>query len=1629
MALNLEGIDKINVPEEIPTAKTTLNLSGIDKIEAPTEAPNTTDYLLNQGAQGLSSVGGGMLQFGGSVLNALDPTDSEFADPVIALGDKVSKMGRNSFDVTPQQQEAASFPLKVAGALTQGAVQLPFYAFPSTGIMAITAPAFSHTAEMIRENDISSGDANAIFNMRMATGAAGYKVATVFPNATGATGKEIAKNYAKALTATPAVNVVSGGLEDYGTKRLLEDQHPEVAAKFNPFNWEQRAIEAITGVAMGGGMKYFHDKGAKTNLEKILENKEAHDELNQVYKDIAPSLFNAIKDGAVDVAKGTQAGLRGVENQFARLDKDIDPTQHSQYSLADYLADIRKSDLADDPNVRDHIKTLEVLENLDYPTITRSTVHIMKDQGDGGARQLGTDPNAPPEFAIKVPVLKTREDVATVVHEVGHVITDGMMRKLDALTPEQLKKSPRLLALKEQLDTMRSAFEIAKEKVARDVYERTLRKNPDWLRTHEYVEMYGQKVRLFDSINRKVFDFDSLNEYLRAQGSDTSFYGLTSFNDFIASSFEAMNPRSFDKALPESKGIPEFEKENRTVVLKDNTGQIVTSEQVPIERWSPASSFEMKTLYKQAAPIFRDLTDNSFLKAMWDGVHRVASGQAKMGLDYKQILNKARAMDDYAKHTLVEISNILDSSDSKPEFIVKLEAMSSLPAWREFAIQNADLIFKNRHLVQAKAQAARAVRDGGLIGARGNTENYDSVDSLMKNLPGTPSGQKDLPSSWNRWLISPNQRTLMNLPPVVGKILRFYHEQMGKYNQMEAKAFNFMAQHLDSYNMLAESSKKKVMDLGYRVDGSWGLRREMETRGMWWPDEAMIRRLDPTLKPEEIHAYLQLGEMENRAYKLLEAIALKKGDEPPPRIPGHMPRVWKGAYKVFVQATVTKTRADGSQYEVNFTDRVMSFPNAYRAKAFAKEVEAGKYGQEFTVSPDEYGNTVRVQTIDDWEKGIISSIMQDQKAYKEFATYAPEMQAKMMAMDNAHTIGYQKHLQERSNVKGYMGEFADKNYTFTQRMLGEKYRDYRDYLGISEQYAKRVAESFKNEMFVQDIYNRLIGTNTQGIENKRMNYDSYTSHFKVLREHLSELTNNYTGKADNHFKAVDELLTDLSIKAGIPPYAYREVAKAIRNVISLVFTRYNPGNWIMNYVQPTHTLSILTFINEQRRRQGLTVGDVGKVSGEMLGKGKLTKDEQAALAWAGDNHILEAQQEYQVRNKATTRTAKLLETISLGKIPTGIEADARATSFLMAFKYFQQVHRDPTVARQAAAEAMGITMVNYDRSNRPLMYQSFGVTGELLSPFAVYRNAWMANTAMMVKFALQKPTEFNAWKPFLVSQAMYVAAAGLTGAIGIGEYDTLIRMLKQYSPDTFGTWPDAAGLLKQSKIPEVARYGLLTQATKYFPGTPEGVNIGGSGAAVSMDDMLGVNTVPFIASLLSLSSLASKYATGQTPTSSDKYEALSGVLPGQAKYVMNKYFQEPGVKTRFAARSLVGETHATAADDMAQMVWGKYSIPVQEEKVQIRKLKAIEQTQRTAVKRLVEKAVDALAGTNSGSYGEFAAEAGRNYQIDADAFDEMVTQKRQERMLPYLDKLFNSKESPVKLKQLNEYRDMGGSVR
>jgi len=288
----------------------------------------------------------------------------------------------------------------------------------------------------------------------------------------------------------------------------------------------------------------------------------------------------------------------------------------------------------------------------------------------------------------------------------------------------------------------------------------------------------------------------------------------------------------------------------------------------------------------------------------------------------------------------------------------------------------------------------------------------------------------------------------------------------------------------------------------------------------------------------------------------------------------------------------------------------------------------------------------------------------------------------------------------------------------------------------------------------------------------------------------------------------------------------------------------------------------------------------------------------------------------------------------------------------------------------------------------------------------------------------KKPAEFNSWKPILASQAVFLAFAGMSGVIGISEYDAFIRWMKGMAPESFGDWPDGHTLLKMIKVPAIFRHGLLSEATKYFPGTPEGVNIGGSGSSVGADDMLAPNIVPFASALGSTFGIGVKALFGKEPTSQEVYETAVALLPGQARVALDKHYQEEGVKTRFHAGKLTGSTTATLADDISQGVWGKPSLPTAGERDKIRLAKAIKDAHIKGVKNLVELAVDAQ--TAKKDFNKYYKDAYEKYGVEDDEFTKMITEKRLQRQLPFVESLFTDVDSLINDKQMEAIRQLGG---
>jgi hypothetical protein len=353
-----------------------------------------------------------------------------------------------------------------------------------------------------------------------------------------------------------------------------------------------------------------------------------------------------------------------------------------------------------------------------------------------------------------------------------------------------------------------------------------------------------------------------------------------------------------------------------------------------------------------------------------------------------------------------------------------------------------------------------------------------------------------------------------------------------------------------------------------------------------------------------------------------------------------------------------------------------------------------------------------------------------------------------------------------------------------------------------------------------------------------------------------------------------------------------------------------------------------------------------------------------------------------------------------------------------------KVFKDPVKAREAAVNAMEMTMVNYDRSERPLMYQNLGVAGEALSPFAVFRNAYIGNTILAIKAA--KAGHPSTWKPIVAMASTYLALAGAAGVVGMGEYDLVIDFLRYIFPQYVDEIPPKSNELF-AKLPEgfmgdSLRFGLLSAST--------GVNMGASMAAVAFDDMTNIALVDFMKGLYDLAGVSAKegmeaFGVGTGASSRDIMEASSKIAPSIVKpWIELSQTRNPYVKSMATSPKAV--TERTMDEFAAEAIWGKPALSTQSRVTAINSDKEIQSLKINASKKIVEKVVD---GMRKGTGSLSTAEAYRGWVDLTDGtpqeFQDAIKAQMEDTYVTYMKGLLNSKKMNAQ-KRFTDVYEKGG---
>ena len=1421
-----------------------------------TDSPGWGDVLLQGGASAIGDIGKAIGTAAGGLTNKASELVSgpaDIADPLIQGSQDFGKSMGTQF-LTHEQQANESIPQAVASGVIG---VLPYIAAGPAGAAAAAGVGTMGTGTSLLDQGASLQQAQAGALTAGATTYGGMKLPMSSPTLVGGAVKG-----ALGMTGATIVN-------DLIVQKVMSNR-PNIAAQYDPWDAKKLIVSAATGGVFGA----FQHGQEVVQLNKIIaKNTEIADKVNKQ-------------------AGYEKAATADVENMVQDL---ASPRVKSGIALDD-LHKMQGANLFDaydaiiaHPKARpDQVELAKALIRLhDVNGSGETPINFHFDTAKTASYLLGE---------IKLGKFKsgdTNYKIETLLHEGLHAASVGSIRMYEHNFREDLPSSQKR-DLWDRVDSLNTLFKDLKQKYFENTGER-----PDDI-VNRYIEILAdikkpQNQRKFTGLEwnemrekiQKVYGFKDLHEFVTETLSTGS-----KFREFLKS--QKLTPEEVAQRKSGGRGIVSNAWEavknaiKRIVSPSDHSQLDIAMDRIFNVIESPEAS------YPHDAPIYK--------------THTEARQKAMADADAKRKETPAGSL---AKAKMKMITDLLDVvGTDKDMFNTRVRAIDAAPEWQSMIDRQLDTIWDNARRIREVHGKEEDYQTRGEVDQR-FTHNPMNTDEMIANTIGDqPLKQKHDLNTVGTQTMGGAILAMMKGNTVAGKVLKFVVDKAQEYRALQAQLFHNSMAKFSEFNKLSYKDKKEMMQAAIDID-TIGYRQRLVKQGLQWPTEQMLRESHPNLSDAQVSAYLRVTEGLDFLHNLLNQTRKALGKDPLDQIPGYMPHVFDGAYKVFVYSYPEN---DPNQAK---TVLVKGFNTKYGAIGFVNEVRSGKFdnsagsaGMKFGVTTDgQTGLDYKIRKSGDLTSGVMTAMQEHLHAYQEQLVLAPEALKVLEAMEKRSMQGFTKHELERSDIAGYVGEYGFNDKAWVKNPDGTTRFDYeglKEQLGIGskynkkilslyENYAKSVTDYYKNVLWTKEVASRLSTISPDG---EVPNYGMLFTETPKLQKYLSEFGHNFTGENINKLAWVDEFLVDISVKAGIDPHLYRSFGRDARNLLSLIKLRANPGNYVANLTQPLQMLSLLQFANASRATTGQKSPNIfSTFASVMKGKtGKLDPDMQAAVDWAREQHILEATLEPEMRGADPGRLAKAAHLATGGFINPAIESIGRKTSFELAYKHFSQIYPDnPMAARRAAANLMEMGMVNYDRSSRPLMYQNLGFVGEQISPFAVFRNAYIGNTLLMIGlFAKQKSLASLA--PLIAMQATYLVTAGALGMVGAAEYDVIVNFLNSHFPEW--SLPNFHEVLLKNHVPDFMTYGALSNLSKAVPGLEDGVNFSGSMAAVGIDDITSVAMFPFINAMASvvgyeahdlLSRLTDKV---NPPGNAGLFKAGSQLIPGIFKEHFENQFKD-----------------------------------------------------------------------------------------------------------------------------------------
>jgi hypothetical protein len=913
--------------------------------------------------------------------------------------------------------------------------------------------------------------------------------------------------------------------------------------------------------------------------------------------------------------------------------------------------------------------------------------------------------------------------------------------------------------------------------------------------------------------------------------------------------------------------------------------------------------------------------DNNFWRVFWD---HLQTSYEKEEFVHKMLMTdpKNKALADWIEKNA---TNIWDRKDFYKETLRAELGFDAKMSAREKLLTLTDMSATEFMRMEGKD----AVREDINLGIFGR--NYLNPLAIRLVTSGAGFGSR-----------------LVNFITTKGMIMahegdKIYHQ----FKENEAKGF---------YE-LKKKGKDNVMKVVADFDTLKG-RKELTDKNLLWPTEEMLKAKG--LTPEEVTAYLQLGKGVDFLYTIMNFLSKKLTGQGITRVPGFMPHYHTGAYKVFLQKNI------------NGEDKVIyvrGFNNGRAARAFA----AGAMASGYKIAPNPRNlsdpNPYRVFHWDDASQGLMSSYRANMEAHlnlQEVLKLDPTAADGIQKLEDASNKEWSKHFLEQKGVSGYLNE---KNPKVAEEHLRKETVGTDDARRVYDRYAREVAETYKNVMFMEDVYTPLMGLTRETFNpSERHGEKAYGNDknppLKNTLAYLEKYGKNFVGKNSNNLSWVDNKVKDLLIKAELDPNLVKDLVRGTRNWLGVMKLHVNPANWLANVSQPVHVIAILQLLDVY---SGVKSDGALKAFAKVIAKSadELGPEHAAALKWARDQGITEPKLSLEFREEGLENRRETFKKYS-GWINERLEQKAREKTYMVAYEYYRMKGLPPEVARNSARIAMGMTMVNYDRASRPLMYQDNGMLGEAASPFAVFRNAYLGNLYLMLQAIKRNPKDMEAYKPMLTSMATFMLMAGAGGMPFVGEYDALVNMINYAFPGEMD-WPSSSVAFLKAGIPDILAYGTPAAVSRVL-GFPGGVNFAPSMGAIALDDVGTLPLFPFASALFQIAYKGTKYGLSaatdgiiDAPSATEFYQPMRQITPSVV-HPLIEYLYSGDTSMGLKTTSIEGAVERKPSDFITLMLTGKHSLDERKARDIEREIDRLDAKKKKKLAHLVSLRADSMQG-------------------------------------------------------------------